>query len=196
MANQPIERTAPCCASARKVSRQVQRTIGRSINTNAAMTSKATKPPLAKPYTGGCACGAIRYECSSEPMFTWICHCRECQRSTGGGGAVNAVFEGASVKYLHGAPKFHQSIGTTGHRTYRGFCAECGSPLAAKADLFPWIHGISVASLDEPDRLKLDANIWTQSAQPWDFLAPHLPKYPGTPSESDLAELVKLKAQN
>ena len=40
------------------------------------------------PYTGGCACGAIRYECNAEPMFSWICHCRECQRATGGGGMV------------------------------------------------------------------------------------------------------------
>ena len=167
----------------------------RTIHTGAAMTIEVTNRAITKPFTGGCACGAVRYECSSEPMFTWICHCRDCQRSTGAGGAVNAVFEGTSVRYLSGTPKFRQSIGTTGHKTYRGFCAECGSPLAAKADLFPWIHGVSVASFDEPERLKLDANIWTQSAQPWDYLAPHLPKYPGTPSESDLISLAKLKAE-
>ena len=42
--------------------------------------------------TGGCACGAVRYECSQAPMFTWKCHCLECQRSTGTGAAVNVVF--------------------------------------------------------------------------------------------------------
>ena len=149
---------------------------------------------MTEPYTGGCACGAIRYECSSDPMFTWICHCRECQRSTGGGGAANAVFNISTVRFTRGSPRFHESTGTTGHKTHRGFCPECGSPLAAKADLFPQIHGISVASLDNPGRVKLDANIWTGSVQPWDYLNPDLPKYPGTPTEEDLANLAKAKS--
>ena len=150
--------------------------------------------PMTESYTGGCACGAVRYECSADPMFNWICHCRECQRSTGGGGAVNAVFHISTVQFVRGEPKFHESTGTTGHKTYRGFCAECGSPLAAKAALFPEIHGISVASLDDPGRINLDANIWTGSVQPWDFLNPDLPKFPGTPTVEDLASLANAKA--
>jgi hypothetical protein len=63
------------------------------------------------------------------------------------------------------------------------------SPLAAKADLFPQIHGISAASLDEPGRVQLVANIWTASAQPWDYLAPDLLKIATTPTETELAEL-------
>lgn len=149
---------------------------------------------MTDPYTGGCACGAIRYECSADPMFSWICHCRECQRSTGGGGAVNAVFHISTVRFVRGEPRYHESTGTTGHKTYRGFCATCGSPLAAKAALFPEIHGISVASLDDPGRIRLDANIWTQSVHAWDFLNPALPSFAGTPTADDLAALAKAKA--
>jgi len=36
------------------------------------------------PFTGGCECGAVRYECSAEPMMMFKCHCRDCQRVTGG----------------------------------------------------------------------------------------------------------------
>lgn len=140
-------------------------------------------------FTGGCACGAVRYECAGPPMFTWICHCRECQRATGGAGGVNAVFLKSAVRFTRGAPKYHDSVGTTGHKTHRGFCAECGSPLAARADLFPEIHGVSVASLDHPEQVRLDAHIWTASAQPWDYMDPALPRYPGTPTVQDLAEL-------
>lgn len=150
---------------------------------------------MTEPYTGGCACGAIRYECNAMPMFTWICHCRECQRSTGGGGAVNAVFAASGVLFTRGQPKFHDSTGSSGQKTHRGFCPECGSPIAAKADLFPQILGISAASLDDPERLRLVANIWTSSAQPWDYFAPTLARFETTPSESELSELAKLIQQ-
>lgn len=150
---------------------------------------------MSEPYTGGCACGAIRYECNAAPMFTWICHCRECQRSTGGGGAVNAVFVASAVKFTRGQPKFHDSPGTSAHKTHRGFCPECGSPIAAKADLFPQIHGISAASLDDPDRLQLVAPIWTSSARSWDSMPPDLARFETTPSEKELSDLVKLVQQ-
>ena len=40
---------------------------------------------MTKPYTGGCACGAIRYETSSEPIFENHCQCRDCQKRSGTG---------------------------------------------------------------------------------------------------------------
>ena len=148
-----------------------------------------------EPITGGCACGAVRYECDAEPMCSWVCHCRECQRSTGGGGAVNAVFNIANVKFTRGEPKFHHDVGTSGEKTHRGFCADCGSPIAAKADLLPHVHGISVASLDDPGRIELVAHIWTVSAQPWDYMDPELLKIEGTPTEADFAEILKRVSQ-
>jgi len=36
------------------------------------------------PFTGGCACGAIRYECTAEPLEMFQCHCRDCQGASGG----------------------------------------------------------------------------------------------------------------
>jgi len=35
------------------------------------------------PFSGGCACGAIRYECAAEPLYMVNCECRDCQRATG-----------------------------------------------------------------------------------------------------------------
>ena len=35
------------------------------------------------PFSGGCACGSIRYACSSEPLAMLNCHCRDCQQSSG-----------------------------------------------------------------------------------------------------------------
>lgn len=140
--------------------------------------------------TGGCACGAIRYECNEEPMFTWVCHCRECQRASGGGGMTNVVFTKPQVAFTKGEPKYYTGTGTSGAATRRGFCPECGSTLAAQADMFPQIQGICAASLDDPTTVEMAAHIWTDSVQPWDCLHPDLPTFPTTPSEEDLGTIM------
>jgi len=43
------------------------------------------KQPMLTPYSGGCACDAIRYTGTAEPSFAWNCHCRDCQHASGGG---------------------------------------------------------------------------------------------------------------
>ena len=90
----------------------------------------------------------------------WKCHCRDCQRSTGGGAAVNVVFSMSAVQFTKGAPKEYVCTGTSGNKTHRGFCAECGSPVSARADLIPEIRGISAASMDDPGRLELVKGAW------------------------------------
>ena len=44
-------------------------------------------------FAGGCFCGAVRYQMTSRPMFVNCCHCRDCQRQTGGAFAINAIVE-------------------------------------------------------------------------------------------------------
>ncbi len=146
---------------------------------------------MSMPHTGGCACGAIRYECMAEPLFSWKCHCRDCQRYTGGGGGIYAVFLKSSVRFLKDEPKYRVVKGTSGNNTYRGFCPECGSPTAVKTELFPDIQGICAASLDDPSWIRLVADIWTASAQPWDVIAESSPQFAGTPTAEDVEKLVQ-----
>ena len=51
------------------------------------------------PFSGGCGCGAIRYEFSAEPAMSLNCHCRDCQR--GSGTAYASLLSGFSSKFLH-----------------------------------------------------------------------------------------------
>jgi len=143
---------------------------------------------MGAPYTGGCACGAIRYECLAEPLFSWKCHCRDCQRYSGAGGGIYAVFLTSSVRFLKGEPKYHVVKGASGNNTSRGFCPECGSPTAVKTELFP---GICAASIDDPTWVRLVADIWTASAQPWDVMAQSSPKFVGTPTAEEVEKLVQ-----
>jgi hypothetical protein len=133
------------------------------------------------PFSGGCACGAIRYECSTEPMLMGNCHCRDCQRASGTGYSSAVLVPASTVNIVKGEPKYHSVTAASGRTARRGFCAECGSPLFADNTSGSGMMAIKPASLDDPSWFKPMADIWTSSAQPWDHMNPNLPKFPKDP---------------
>lgn len=132
-------------------------------------------------YSGGCVCGAIRYEGSVESPIMANCHCRDCQRSSGGPFSAVLVVPAASLRLLHGEPKYHVVTADSGKLASRGFCPECGSPLFAKGEAAPDFIAIKAGSLDDSSWFKPMVDIWTASAQPWDYMNPELPKVPKAP---------------
>lgn len=131
--------------------------------------------------TGGCMCGAIRYECNAEPIATAYCHCRDCQRASGGGFSTVVLAPNPAVKITKGQPKAYSVKAESGNTVTRKFCGECGSPLFSELSASPALMVIKAASLDDPSGLKPAMNIWTDSAQPWAYLDPNLPKFPKNP---------------
>ena len=71
--------------------------------------------PISVPFTGGCACGAIRYECSCEPLLCWKCHCRDCQRSSGSAFAVVVIVPATAFKFTKGEPNYYAVKGKSGY---------------------------------------------------------------------------------
>ena len=98
------------------------------------------------PVTGGCLCGAIRYESTEAPNLVGFCHCRMCQKAYGNLFAVFADFPGEGFRYTRGEPTYHRSseIAT------RGFCPECGTPIVFQYDGSAG-PAIMVGSLDHPE---------------------------------------------
>jgi hypothetical protein len=129
------------------------------------------------PFTGGCACGAIRYESTAEPMMMLHCHCRDCQRSSGGPFSSFVIVPTETFKFLQGSLRFYASPSEQGGKTHRGFCPDCGSPIVVKSDSVPDIVAIRTASLDDPRWFKLQLDAWTSDAHPWDQMNPALPKF-------------------
>ena len=136
------------------------------------------------PFSGGCACGAIRYECSAEPLIIANCHCRDCQRSSGRACSSVVVVLAASLKLLKGEAKYHLVKAESGNVVRRGFCSECGSPLFAGNSVHPEMLAIKVGSVDDPSWCAPMVDIWTASAQPCDCMNPELPKFPQQPPGS------------
>lgn len=129
------------------------------------------------PFTGGCACGAVRYECSAEPVLSGNCHCRDCQRATGSAYASLLFVPAPAVRLLTGEPRYHTVTSDSGHSVSRGFCSECGSPVLGKLAKLPQFVVIHAASLDDPSWHRPTIDSWTRSAQPWDFMSPALAKH-------------------
>src|SRR4051812_45565404 len=129
------------------------------------------------PFSGGCACGAIRYESSAEPVMMLNCHCQDCQKSSGGPFSSLVVVPNEAFKLTKGSLKFHASSSDMGGKTTRGFCPDCGSPIVGKPDAVPHIIAIRSASLDDPSWFKPQVEVWTSDAHQWDQLNSALPKF-------------------
>lgn len=130
------------------------------------------------PFSGGCLCGAVRYTCAMEPVATVQCHCRDCQRNSGSGFAIVLAVQRAAVTFQRGTPKRHTTHADSGNTVWREFCATCGCQLFAGGSVNPDFCGIKASSLDDPSWVRPLGDIWTDSAQPWDYLDPALPKAP------------------
>lgn len=53
--------------------------------------------------TGGCLCGAVRFELRAPFFDAAYCHCTRCQGRTGTGSSVNGLIEARHVAVLAGA---------------------------------------------------------------------------------------------
>lgn len=125
---------------------------------------------------GGCACGAVRYRLTSEPLFVHCCHCLNCQRQTGSAFVINLLIEADRVELVVGEPKPVDVPRDDGsmQRIYR--CAICEvavySEYARPEYLF--VRG---GTLDEPRAITPDVHIYTKSKVDWVVLPESVPAF-------------------
>lgn len=127
-------------------------------------------------YTGGCACGAIRYQIATEPFMAFHCQCRSCQKATGTGHASAMAFPRAAATVI-GEPKFYESPADSGNLSRRGFCPNCGSLVVGGTSGIPEMLAVFAGSLDDPARFVPQAVIYHSRAQAWDTVDPALPQF-------------------
>ena len=144
---------------------------------------------MSKPYAGGCACGAVRYTCTAEPAFSWNCHCRDCQRASGGA-YCPVMYVPQSALTLSGAVTYYAVKAESGNRVERGFCATCGSPLCIRAAWVPKLLGLWAGGLDQSSRFMPQLDVWTASATAWDTLLDGLAKARHAPTAAQLQQLL------
>jgi hypothetical protein len=129
--------------------------------------------------TGGCHCGAIRYEVTGDPRHVALCHCSDCRRSAGAPLVSWAAFADGDLKLTQGEPRTFNSSG----KAMRSFCPTCGTGLFYRnADMLPGIVDIQSATLDDPNALPAGAHIQVAERIGWMATAHELPafeRFPG-----------------
>jgi len=109
--------------------------------------------------TGGCQCGAVRYEIDGPLGRASICHCRMCQKAFGN--AFAPLVAARSLRFVRGEPKRFRSS----NKVQRGFCAECGTPLTYEPDGYP--IEVAIPTLDAPDDVAPVIQMALESRLPW-----------------------------
>lgn len=132
------------------------------------------------PLTGGCLCGAIRYEISAKPLRAFNCHCRTCQKSIGAAYAALFLISSENLE-ISGAYNEYATLAASGNTVYRGFCPKCGSTLFGRFTGMSQVRAVTAATLDDPSVFHPQADIWVTDAQPWDIMHPDLLKFQGAP---------------
>ena len=135
---------------------------------------------MATRFTGGCLCGRVRYEGTADPLFMGNCHCRDCQKAGGGAYGAEIGLPAAALK-ITGTVKYYDSKAESGNTLSRGFCPECGARLFGKTSAMQELAMISAGSLDDPGLYQPTMDIFTASAQPWDYMNPAIVKFPKMP---------------
>ena len=131
---------------------------------------------MVQKLSGGCACGAVHYECNADPVIMLNCHCRDCQRATGSAYAAIVAVPKAAV-HIRGETRYHKIVGNAGKAIERGFCQNCGSQVTMKLERLPDILVLQAGSLDDPSIFRPAMDQFTSSAQPWDHMNPEIQKH-------------------
>jgi len=125
-----------------------------------------------EPVTGGCFCGAVRYEAEANLHEAYYCHCRSCQKLSGSPAVVAVLVKPGTLNFTQEEPKYFQ----TSPFAKEGFCPHCGSRLAYISPEHEDWNGISAGSLDHPERAMPCEHICVESQMPWYKLDDNLPR--------------------
>ena len=117
--------------------------------------------------SGGCLCGAIKYEFDKSNLISaHHCHCIDCQKSTGSGKSTILMLPAQAI-LMDGELKFYTSTTSSGRNMSRGFCQECGSPVLSFIKEMQEVNFLKAGSLDDSSWLKIDSNFYSSSAHSW-----------------------------
>lgn len=114
--------------------------------------------------TGGCQCGAVRYAMHVDRVEKpHVCHCRMCQKATGGLFAALAGCPKSKLEWTRGAP----AVFASSSLATRGFCRACGTPLTFAYNMPEARIYVTIGSLDDPELADIEIQCGVESKISW-----------------------------
>ena len=123
---------------------------------------------------GGCACGAVRFRLTSDPLFIHCCHCLNCQRQTGSAFVINLLIEADRVELLAGDPQPVDVPRDDGSKQTIWRCPTCQVAVFSQYTR-PQVRFVRGGTLDDPAAVAPDVHIFTRSKLPWVTLPESVP---------------------
>jgi hypothetical protein len=134
-----------------------------------------------KRYTGGCLCGALRYEADGEPLFAGHCYCADCRKASGSGFVPFMGFLSSAVRFSGEARRF-TSKAWNGKDAVRNSCPVCGGLVFGGEIGKDGQFTIYAGSLDDPGSFHPTIAIFTRNRPGWAAVPPGLTMFETTPS--------------
>jgi hypothetical protein len=130
------------------------------------------------PLTGGCNCGAVRYEVTEPLRLAGYCHCRRCQRRSGAGASPNAHPVAGSFRIVAGEDRLRRWVPGDGGGD-KWFCGDCGAQIYADNPRHPDSIGIRMGTFDGDPGVRPSVRQFTAYAAPWEPIPDDgLPRHP------------------
>lgn len=118
------------------------------------------------PLTGGCNCGAVKFEVTETPVYSYYCHCTRCQKRSGAGAAPGAVVAPGSFNLLQGEDELRSW--SAGDGFDKVFCSVCGSHVFARSPENPDLVSVRMGAFDSDPGVRPIARHFTNYAAAWE----------------------------
>ena len=132
--------------------------------------------------TGGCLCGALRYEARRDPLFAGLCYCADCRRASGSGFIPFMSFSSAALS-IRGETRQHRSRAARGGVAVRNFCPACGGLVFGGEAGRDSSLNLYAGSLDDPALFLPTMAIFTRGRPSWAILPAGLEVFDTLPGE-------------
>lgn len=139
------------------------------------------------PVEGGCVCGAVRYRLKASPLAVYNCHCKDCQRSTGGAFQVTMPVKRGDIELIAGTLAAYIVTADSGRQIAQMSCPTCHTRIWNEPQAAPELIMVRAGTLDDMSWAVPVGNVWADRKQPWVTIDPALVNFAGqAPSREPL----------
>jgi len=137
-----------------------------------------------KVHTGGCLCGAVRYEATGAPDFAGHCYCEDCRKASGSGFVPFMGYPAARLR-ITGKTLAFASPAANGGEAVRNSCPVCGSLVFGGIVGVDESHTVYAGSLDDPLVFRPAIAIFTRGRPGWAAIPEGLTVFERAPGAPD-----------